>query len=119
VTDDASAIHRAVGHTDVWSASSDGFSFVISHESPVGTGFHGRTGYLASWRGLHSNSRAMTIGDSPLETFAAAEEACNAMLDVLNARRNDGGPNDERPPAPRSERRPHTPEAASRDPNPS
>jgi len=81
--------HRAVAHMDLWSASSDGFSFVISHESPAGTGFHGRTGYLASWRGLHSNSRAMTIGDSPLETFAAAEEACNAMLDVLNARRND------------------------------
>ena len=61
--------HRAVAHMDVWSASGDGFSFVISHESPTGPGFHGRTGYLASWRGLHSNSLAIKIGESPVENF--------------------------------------------------
>ena len=109
--------HRAVAHMDVWSASSDGFSFVISHESPTGPGFHGRTGYLASWRGLHSNSLAIKIGESPVETFAEAEQACNAMLDALNARKADGGPDDELPAAPQSECHPLTPEAASRDSN--
>jgi hypothetical protein len=111
--------HRAVAHMDVWSASSDGFSFVISHESPTGPGFHGRTGYLASWRGLHSNSLAIKIGGSPFKTFAEAEQACNAMLVVLTAGKSDGGPNDELPPSPQSERHPLTVEAARRDPSPS
>jgi hypothetical protein len=109
--------HRALAHMDIWSASHGGFSFVISHESPTGPGFHGRAGFLASSRGMNSNNLAIKIGDSPFATFAEAEEACNAMLDVLIARRNDGGPNDEPPPAPRSERRPLTLEAASRDPS--
>jgi hypothetical protein len=69
-----------------------------------------------SWRGLHSNSLAIKIGGSPCETFAEAEEACNVML---NARKNDGGPHDELPPAAQSESYPLTLEAASRDPNPS
>ena len=111
--------HRALEHMDVWSASSDGFSFVISYESPSGPGFHGRTGYLASWRALQLNSLAIKIGGSPFDTFAKAEEACNAMLDVLNARKkNHGGPYDELPSAPQSESRPLTLEAVGRDPSP-
>jgi hypothetical protein len=104
--------HRAVEHMDVWSATSDGFSFVISHESPTGPGFHGRIGYLASWRGLHSNSLAIKIGGSPFGTFAEAEEACNAMLDVL---KNDGGSYDE---LAQSERHPLAAEAAGRNAKP-
>ena len=101
--------HRALEHMDVWSASGDGFSFVISHESPTGPGFHGRTGYLASWRGLHLNRLAIKIGDSPFETFAEAEEACNATLDNLNARKTDGGQHDELAPDPQSDRHPQNP----------
>jgi hypothetical protein len=52
---------------EIWSATSDGFSFVISHESRSGPGFHGRPGFVAS----------------PFKTFAEAEEACKAMLGHL------------------------------------
>jgi len=33
--------HRPLENMDIWSASRDGFSFVISFESPTGPGFHG------------------------------------------------------------------------------
>jgi len=36
--------HRVLERMDVWSASSGGFSFVNSNESPTGPGFHGRAG---------------------------------------------------------------------------
>jgi hypothetical protein len=39
--------HRAVEDMEIWSAGSDGFSFVISHESPTGPAF---TGAPAMWR---------------------------------------------------------------------
>jgi hypothetical protein len=34
----------------LWSASSDGFSFVISYENRSSPGLHGQTGFVASWR---------------------------------------------------------------------
>jgi len=33
---------------EIWSGSSDGFSFVISYASRSGPGFRGRTGFVAS-----------------------------------------------------------------------
>jgi hypothetical protein len=72
--------HRAVEDLEIWSASSDGFSFVITYESPTGPGFHGRPGYLASWRPLYQGRGAIKIGGSPFKTVAEAEEACNTML---------------------------------------
>ena len=77
--------HRSIEDLDVWSASSGGFSFVISYESPRGLGFHGGTGYLASWRPLHHGSGAIKVIGSPFRTFADAEDACNAMLEHLKA----------------------------------
>jgi hypothetical protein len=76
--------HRVVEAIEIWSASSDGFSFVITHESPTGVGFHGRSGYVASWRPLYGSKGAIKIGGSPFETLADAEEACNRMLEHLN-----------------------------------
>ncbi|MBI5263694.1 MAG: hypothetical protein HY852_17950 [Bradyrhizobium sp.] len=75
--------HRAVEELDVWSASSHGFSFVISYASTTGPGFHGQPGYLASWRPLRLGSLAIKITGSPFETFASAEKACNAILEDL------------------------------------
>ena len=72
--------HRAVERLEIWSASRDHFSFVITHDSPAGPGFHGRFGYVASWRALHQRCGAIKIGGSPFKTFADAEGACNAML---------------------------------------
>jgi hypothetical protein len=77
--------HRAVDDLEIWSASSDGFSFVITYESPAGPGFHGRVGYVASWRPVHPGSGAIKIGGSPFETFADNEEACNVMLKYLTS----------------------------------
>ncbi|WP_249135361.1 hypothetical protein [Bradyrhizobium sp. AUGA SZCCT0222] len=77
--------HRAVDSLEIWSASSDGFSFVITHESRAGPGFHGRPGYVASWRPLYQGSGAIKIGGSPFSTFEATEEACNLMLKHLTS----------------------------------
>ena len=77
---------RVVGlveNLEIWSASSDGFSFVISHESRSGPGFHGPPGYVASWRSLSQNTAAIRVGGSPFKTLAEAEEACKAMLGYL------------------------------------
>jgi hypothetical protein len=68
---------------EIWNASSDGFSFVISYESRSGPGFHGQTGFVASWRPIDQNRSAIKIGGSPFKTLAEAEEACKAMLGYL------------------------------------
>ncbi|TYO67192.1 hypothetical protein FXV83_07770 [Bradyrhizobium hipponense] len=75
--------HRAVEDMEIWSAGNDGFSFVITYESPAGPGFHGRPGYVASWRPLYQSRGAIKIGGSPFKTFAEAEEACDTMLKHL------------------------------------
>ena len=77
--------HNTVKGMEIWSAVSDGFSFVISYESPTGLGFHGRIGFLASWRPLYQNRRAIRVTGSPFKTFAEAEDACNAMLKELTS----------------------------------
>ncbi|MGC0388706.1 hypothetical protein ABIF91_001060 [Bradyrhizobium sp. USDA 241] len=78
--------HRpAAEGIEIWSASSDGFSFVISFGSPSGPGFHGRSGYLASWRPLFENMGAIKISGSPFQTLAEAEGACRSMLECLSA----------------------------------
>jgi hypothetical protein len=68
---------------EIWNAKSNGFSFVISYESRSGPGFHGRTGFVASWRPIDQNRCAIGVGGSPFETRAEAEEACEAMLGHL------------------------------------
>jgi hypothetical protein len=78
--------HRAVEDMEIWSASSDGFSFVISHETSNGPGFHGRPGYLATWRPLYRSIGAVRITGSPFKVFAEAEKACNTMLRHLNGK---------------------------------
>jgi hypothetical protein len=75
--------HRTVEAMEIWNASSDGFSFVITHESPTGVGFHGRSGYVASWRPLYGSKGAIKIGGSPFENLADAEAACDRMLEQL------------------------------------
>ena len=75
--------HRAVKDMEIWSASGDGYSFVISFESPTGPGFHGNTGFVASWRPPHRGRGAIRIAGSPFKTFAEAEDACNTMLKYL------------------------------------
>jgi len=78
--------HRPVRDMEIWSASSEGFSFVISFGSPAGPGFHGRSGYLASWRPLHKNQAAIKIGGSPFRTLAEAEGACSDLARHLAPR---------------------------------
>ena len=77
--------HDAFDQLKIWSATSDGFSFVISHESPAGPGFHGRLGYLASWRPVYEGRGAIKIAGSPFKTFDEAEAACDAMLKLLRS----------------------------------
>ena len=75
--------HPALEEMKIWSATSEGFSFVISHGSRAGPGLHGRPGFVASWRPLYQNTSAIRIAGSPFNTFADAEAACNSMLDHL------------------------------------
>ena len=84
---------RVVGHVEdmeVWNASWNGLSFVISHESQDGAGFRGRTGFVASWRPMHQNSSAVTVEGSPFNTLADAESACQAMAILLTNARATG-----------------------------
>ena len=79
-----SRVISPVADMEIWSGSSNGFSFVVSYESSSGAGFHGRTGFVASWRPIHhQKATAITIGGSPFKTLAEAEEACQAMLSHL------------------------------------
>ena len=79
-----SRVISPVADMEIWSGSSNGFSFVISYESRSGPGFHGRTGFMASWRPIHHpKTSAIKIGGSPFKTLAEAEEACEAMLGNL------------------------------------
>jgi hypothetical protein len=77
--------HQAVENMDVWSASSADISFVITFASPNGPGFHGRRGFLATWRPLYSRTGAVKVTGSPFNTFADAETACNTMLGMLKS----------------------------------
>ena len=75
---------RTVENMEIWSANSDGHSFVISYESPTGSGFHGRAGYVASWRPIDGGRGAIRITGSPFETFGQAKAACDAMLELIS-----------------------------------
>ena len=65
---------------EIWNASSNGFSFVISYETRTGSGFRGKPGYVASWRLLSQNTGAVRVAGSP---FTEPEEACKVMLEYL------------------------------------
>jgi hypothetical protein len=77
--------HHALENLEIWSATSQGFSFVISYETPGGPGFNGRAGYLASWRPVYGGRGAIKITGSPFKTFDEAEAACDAMLNHLTS----------------------------------
>jgi hypothetical protein len=72
---------------EIWSASSGGFSFVVSYENHSGPGLHGHPGFVASWRPIDRNRSAIKIGGSPFKTLAEAEKACEAMLEYLTDKR--------------------------------
>jgi hypothetical protein len=68
----------------IWNASSNGFSFVISYEDHGGPGLQGKPGFLASWRPLYRTTRpAVKVIGSPFKTLTAAEQACEVMLGHL------------------------------------
>jgi len=75
--------HRAVENLDVWSARSTDVSFVITFASPIGPGFHGRRGFLASWRPHHSRTGAIKVIGSPFDALADAEGTCDTLLGAL------------------------------------
>jgi hypothetical protein len=84
---------RVAGHVEdmeVWNASGNDFSFVISHESQDGNGFRGRPGFMASWRGMYHSSSAVAVEGSPFKTLADAESACRAMAILLGSGRATG-----------------------------
>jgi hypothetical protein len=69
----------------IWNASSDGLSFVISYESRSGPGLHGNPGFLASWRPVYQNTPAIKVIGSPFKTMTDAEQACEVMLGYLTS----------------------------------
>ena len=76
--------HRAVEEMEIWSATSEDYSFVISFfESFTGPGFHGMPGYVGSWCPLYQSCGAIKIIGSPFKSFDEAEAACGAMLKTL------------------------------------
>ncbi|WP_375778647.1 hypothetical protein ACE103_05695 [Bradyrhizobium sp. ma5] len=79
------ALHfrRATADIEIWSASAQSYSFVISNESRIGLGLHGPPGVVASWSSLDLRRPAMRVGGSPFKTFAEAEKAYEALLKRL------------------------------------
>jgi hypothetical protein len=69
-----------VEEIQIWNASSDDFSFVISYESRSDPGLKGNPGFVASWRPLYQNRFAVKVIGSPFKTLNAAEQACEVML---------------------------------------
>jgi hypothetical protein len=69
----------------IWNATNNGFSFVISFSSRSGPGFRGRLGFVASWRPIYQNRTAIKVGGSPFKTLAEAEKACTTMLVTAKA----------------------------------
>ena len=67
---------------EIWNASSNGFSFVISYESRSSPGFHGPTGFVASWRPIHQNRCAVRVGGSPFKTLTQNK------MEIRNASRD-------------------------------
>ena len=78
-----SRVITSVEDIQIWNATSYGFSFVISYESPGGPGLQGNPGFVASWRPVHQNRPAVKVDGSPFRTFIAAEQACEVMLGHL------------------------------------
>jgi hypothetical protein len=78
-----SRVITPVEEIQVWNATSDGFSFVVSFASRSGPGFRGNPGFLASWRPIHQNRFAVKVIGSPFKTFQEAEKACQAVLGHL------------------------------------
>jgi hypothetical protein len=81
-----SRVITLVEDIQVWNATSDGFSFVISFASRSGPGFRGNPGFLASWRPIHQNRFAVKVIGSPFKTFQEAEKACQSVLGHLKER---------------------------------
>jgi hypothetical protein len=91
-----SRVITPVEDIQIWNASSNGYSFVISYERRGGPGLQGNTGFLASWRPLYQTRPAVKIIGSPFKTLAAAEQACEVMLGYLIS----DSPSSRRPPTP-------------------
>ena len=75
-----SRVITPVEDIQIWNASSNGFSFVISCESRGGLDLQGKPGFVASWRPLYQNRFAVKVIGSPFKTLNAAEQACEVML---------------------------------------
>ena len=74
----------------IWRATRNGFSFVVSFQSRNSPGLHGRPGFVASWRPIYQNRSAIKVGGSPFKTLAEAEKGCTTML-VHLIRDSDSG----------------------------
>jgi hypothetical protein len=71
----------------IWNATSNGISFVISYASRSGLGLQGTPGFVASWRPIDQNRTAIKVIGSPFKTFIAAEQACETVLGYLMRQR--------------------------------
>jgi hypothetical protein len=78
-----SRVITPVEDIQIWNASSNGFSFVISYENRSGPGLQGKPGFLASWRPVYQNRPAVKVVGSPFKTMTEAEQACEVMLGYL------------------------------------
>ena len=67
--------HRAVEEMEIWSATNDGYSFVISFfKGFAGPGFHRRPGYVTSWRPLYQGHDAIKIIGSPFKSWVSERQ---------------------------------------------
>jgi len=75
--------HRAVEDMEIWSATGDGFSFVITYETlPVPAFMDASPMWRRRGRSIGVAARSRS-GGLAFATFAEAEKACNTMLEYL------------------------------------
>jgi hypothetical protein len=67
-----SRVITPVEDIQIWNASSNGFSFVISYESRSGPGLQGNPGFVASWRPIYQNRPAVKVIGSPRRSHQEA-----------------------------------------------
>ena len=79
--------HHTLERLEIWSAAADGFSFVISYETRSGTGFHGRPGFMATWRPLDKNNFAIRISRHALRDICRCRGSLQRHAKTSNGTR--------------------------------
>lgn len=75
-----SRVVSPIADMEIWNAGSNVVSFVIRYGSSRRPGFHGRTGFVASWPPIDQSRCAIKVGGSPFKTLARPKKLATSCL---------------------------------------